>query len=134
MCVRVSRWFQGRFHANGDIANGVWVSRIVCTQDTGVVMMREVCYQNYRSACVIRGARPVSWLISKSWFQGWSMAPGFKAGFMGGFKAVSASWFQGRFQGGFKVVSTLARFQAPPKTFLPYIYIYIYRQAQAQAA
>ena len=31
----------------------------------------------------------VSRLISKSWFQGWSMAPGFKAGFMGGIKAVS---------------------------------------------
>ena len=31
----------------------------------------------------------VSRLISKSWFQGWSMAPGFKAGFMGGSKAVS---------------------------------------------
>ena len=86
--------------------------------DTGVVMMREVCYQHYRSACVIRVASPVSWLISKSWFQGWSMAPGFKAGCMGGFKAVSASWFQGRFQGGFKASETLAGFHAPQKNSL----------------
>ena len=30
--IRVSRWFQGWFHANDDIANGVWISRIACTQ------------------------------------------------------------------------------------------------------
>ena len=32
MCARVSRWFQGRFHANDDIANGVWILGAACAQ------------------------------------------------------------------------------------------------------